>query len=79
MNVEEFAEWLKTFPDQKAEIQVIEHHDRRGYDEQGGYVFEELFDPTKHTEYTDFRNNELVKPDVSYYKKSYLLIGAMNL
>ena len=79
MNVEEFAEWLKTFPDQKAEVQVVEHHDGRGCCEQGGYVFEMPFDPEVHVEYTDFRNNPLVKCTAAYFGKSYLLIGATRL
>jgi hypothetical protein len=79
ITVAEFAEWLLTFPDQGAEIEVVEHRDRGGYECQGGVASEEGFDPSKHLEYTDFRGNQFVKPDSPHFCRRYLMLGGYRL
>lgn len=78
MKVHELAEWLKAFPDQDADVLVVEHSDGYGYYDQGGNACETEFDLEKHVEYTDMRGNQFVTPEKPYYNQRTLLLGAMH-
>lgn len=75
MKVKELIEWLSAFEDQEAEVTVLSHNSNGGYYEQGGTAWEVSFDPDKHTDYTDFRNNPFVKPHSEYYGARFLFLG----
>lgn len=49
MKVHEFIEWLKQYPDQNAEVEVVLHKDARDYYLQGGTASVAAFDPDKGT------------------------------
>jgi hypothetical protein len=51
MTVKELAEWLATFHDQKAIVQVVVHSKGTGYYDQGGTAKVYDFDPNNHTEH----------------------------
>jgi len=78
MKVFELIEWLNQFPDQEADVLIVEHSDGTGYYDQGGNAYEEEFNPEKHAEYIDMHGNPYVTPDKSYYNKRTLLLGAMH-
>jgi hypothetical protein len=56
MNVRELIAWLGT-QDPKATVEVVKHVGGRGYYDQGGTATIVEFDPSKHSDYTDFRGN----------------------
>jgi hypothetical protein len=76
MLVSELIEWLRT-QDQGATVEVIEHEDSHSYYRQGGQAAPVVFDPAKHTEYTDMRGNAFAagKP---YENARTLLLGVHN-
>jgi hypothetical protein len=73
MKVSEFIEWLKT-QDQEAIVSCLVHHGNGSYYEQGGTCEEQEFIP-EHSDYTDFRGNQFVKPGDHRFNKRYLIIG----
>ncbi len=73
MTVFEFIHWLKT-QDQDAIVMCLVHEKSGSYYEQGGTCSQAEFTPD-HSDYTDFRGNQFVKPKASYFEKRYLLIG----
>ncbi len=75
MTVAEFIEWLKT-QDQGATVEVVIANDwSRGY-ECGTDVKRANFDPAKHTDYIDFRENKHVtEPRIK--DRRFLLLGEM--
>lgn len=80
MTVADLIEWLKT-QDQGATVQVVKHSSHgASYYEQGGTATVVEFDPTDvtHHDYTDFRENQYVKPDAAYFNQRYLLLGEHN-
>lgn len=79
MKVSEFIKFLQQFPDQDADVLVVEHHQGRDVYEQGGTAQTVNFDPETHIEYTDFRGNQFVKPTAAYFETRTLLIGAIGL
>jgi len=78
MKVKELIAWLESFEDQDADVLIVEHHSGRGYYDQGGNAYEKEFDPTKHTEYTDFRGNQFVHPGSPWENQRTLLLGAKD-
>lgn len=79
MKVSEFIKLLEQFPDQDADVLVVEHRSGRSPYDQGGTVETVNFDPELHLDYTDFRENPFVKPDAEYFNQRTLLIGVTNL
>lgn len=83
MIVKDFIEWLKT-QDQEATVEVLVHSSGSGYYDQGGNVSVEEFTADeeygcgKHFDYTDFRGNQFVKPEASYYNKRTLQLGTKD-
>ena len=71
MTVRDFIEWLKT-QDQDATVQVLVAERGHGYSEDSASA--EDFTPTLAA-YTDFRGNQFVKPDASYFNQRFLLLG----
>ncbi len=78
MKVRELIQWLGTFEDQDAEVEVVKHSRGTGYCDQGGNARVVAFDPEKHTTYTDLRGNPYVKPDAPYYEARTLLLGEVD-
>ena len=56
MTVREMAEWLLTFEDQDAIVQVIDHDTYGSYYEQGGTCRVVDFDPVDHVDYDGVYN-----------------------
>lgn len=79
MKVSEFIKLLEQFPDQDADVLVVEHHSGRSPYDQGGTVETVILEPELHLDYTDFRGNPFVKPDTEYFNQRTLLIGVTNL
>lgn len=75
MQVREFIEWLKQFPDQDATVEVLHCSPGMPYTQQGGVTDSVDFDPNKHAEYTDFRENPFVKPTEKWFNRRALLLG----
>lgn len=77
MTVAEMAAWLLSLPDQGATVETFVHdsNPRDSYYLQGGTVSKEVFDPEKHSEYSDLRGNQFIKPDAPYYNQRTLFIG----
>ena len=78
MKVHEFIKMLQEFEDQDADVFVIEHYCGTSYYDQGGNVKEVKFNKDDHFEYVDFRGNQFVKPEDSYFNARTLLLGARS-
>lgn len=78
MKVREMIQWLAAFDDQDAEVEIVQHSRGTGYYDQGGNATTAVFDPEKHTTYTDLRGNPHITPDVSYYNARTLLLGEID-
>jgi phospholipase C len=78
MTLAQFIAHIQTLPDQDATVLVVEHHDGRGYYDQGGTAAEVPFDPTKHIDITDMRTNRFAK-GTAVENKHEILIGATGL
>jgi len=78
MTVRQMIEWMSTFEDQDAIVEVVCHSDCGGYYEQGGTVSAEEFNPEQHVEYTDLRGNKFVKESDSYYNRRSVVFGVVN-
>lgn len=57
MIVRELIEWLQKFEDQDATVEVLHCREGNSYYMQGGETVTVQFDPEKHAEYIDMRNN----------------------
>lgn len=73
MKVHELIAWLQAFEDQDAVVKVLHNEGGGGYYAQGGVTREVEFDPEKHAEHTDFRNNPFASEDQR--KRRTLLLG----
>ena len=78
MKVKELIAWLSAFPDQDADVEVVQHTSGTGYYDQGGNARSEPFDPERHAEYTDLRGNPHVKPDAPWKDARTLMLGELN-
>ena len=79
MTVRQMREWMETFEDQDAIVQVVVHSSDGGsYYCQGGSATEDYFNPAEHVEYTDFRGNQFVSEDSAHYNRSYVTFGVYN-
>lgn len=77
MKVRELVQWLAEFEDQDADVEVVSHTSGTGHYDQGGNASLVAFDPSKHADYTDLRENPHIKPDAPYYNARTLLLGEM--
>jgi hypothetical protein len=75
MTVREMAEWLLSFEDQDAIVQIVDHDATGSYYCQGGTAGVQNFDPAEHTDYTDLRGNRFITPDSDHYNQRTLLLG----
>lgn len=57
MTVQEMIQWLSSFEDQDAEVEVVKHSRGTGYYDQGGTARVVAFDPQKHAYYTNLQGN----------------------
>jgi len=57
MTVQEMIQWLSSFEDQDAEVEVVKHSRGTGYYDQGGTARVVAFDPKKHAYYTNLQGN----------------------
>lgn len=71
MNVKEFREFLKQFPDEAIVEVVISEYDRLAYTEEIERKFE-------HWDFLDFRNNQFTNPSDNHFGKMYLILGVME-
>jgi hypothetical protein len=78
MNVRQLSEWLSTFPDQDAEIDVVQNSRGSGYYNQGGYAKIVKFDPQFHLEYTDLRKNQFFPAEHPRKNMRTLLLGEID-
>lgn len=74
MKVAEFIEWLKT-QDQEAEVEILTSCEKSWGHETYNSVSRQVFDPSKHVDYSDFRGNRFVKPTEAHYNKRLLFLG----
>ena len=76
--VKELREWLKRFPDD-TEVEFAVQAPSRGYESYGpvNFISPELDDSNGGDgwEFSDFRNNQFVKPSDPMFGKTYLNIG----
>lgn len=76
MTVREMAEWLMSYEDQEALVQVIDHdYSEGGYYAQGGTAQVVFFNPAEHVDYVDHRGNSFVDPAAPHYNQRTVLIG----
>ena len=78
MTVRQMIEWMSTFEDQDAIVEVVVHNSDGGYYAQGGTANVAEFDPEQHVEYTDFRGNRFVREHEPHYNRSQVVFGVMN-
>lgn len=78
MTVRQMIEWMSTFEDQDAIVEVICHHEPAGYYDQGGTVTIEEFNPDRHVEYTDLRGNPFVHESSPSYNRRSVIFGATD-
>jgi len=78
MTVRQMAEWMSTFEDQDAIVEVVVHSEGRGYYNQGGDAETMEFNPEKHVEYTDMRGNRFVNESAPYYNRRSVVFGVLN-
>lgn len=76
MTVAQLIEFLKT-QDQDAEVLIVEHTDGKGYYDQGGNADEVPFNPEKHVERSDLRDNPFAK-GTAVENTNTLLLGLLN-
>ena len=77
MTVRQMIEWMSTFEDQDAIVEVVVHSSGEGYYEQGGTAQTEEFNPS-HVEYTDYRGNQYIDESEAYYNRRSVLFGVIN-
>lgn len=76
MKLKEFIKFLE-LQDQDAIVEVLVHYNGHGYYDQGGTCTTEYFDPDKHFEYTDFRDNKFAKGK-PYQNDRIILLGSKD-
>jgi len=77
MIVSELIEFLK-MQDQGATVEVVEHKSGKGYYDQGGNANKQDFDPLKHVDYIDLRENPYVKEGDPRHNKRFLFLGEID-
>ena len=75
MTVRQMIEWMSTFEDQDAIVEVVVHSEGRGYYNQGGVADIMEFDPEQHVEYTDMRGNKFVQDSSPRYNRRSVVFG----
>ena len=78
MTVRQMIEWMPTFEDQDAIVEIVSHSSDGGYYELGGTAKTEEFDPDWHVEYTDFRGNKYLNESAPYYNRRSVVFGVLN-
>jgi hypothetical protein len=78
MTVRQMIEWMSTFEDQDAIVEVVCHRNDGGHYEQGGTAQTEEFNPDSHVEYTDMRGNRYVNESAPYYNRRSVVFGVFN-
>ena len=78
MTVRQMAEWMLTFEDQDAIVEVVVHSEGRGYYDQGGNADTMEFNPDYHVEYTDLRGSKFILPIDKNYNRRTVLFGVLN-
>ena len=78
MTVRQMIEWMSTFEDQDAIVEVVVHREGRDYYSQGGTAQTEEFNPDSHVEYTDMRGNNFVNESAPYYNRRSVVFGILN-
>ena len=78
MTVRQMIEWMSTFEDQDAIVEVVVHREGRDYYSQGGEAETEEFNPDYHVEYTDFRNNQYIDENRVNYNRRSVVFGVYN-
>lgn len=74
MKVHELIAWLQAFEDQDAVVKVLHNEGGGGYYAQGGVTNEVEFDPERHIDYTDYRENPFAVGQ-PWAKERTLLLG----
>lgn len=74
MKVHELIAWLQAFEDQDAVVKVLHNEGGGGYYAQGGVTSQIEFDPERHIEYTDYRENQFAVGQ-PWAKERTLLLG----
>ena len=64
-------EWMSTFEDQDAIVEVVVHS------EEGGVSDTMEFNPEQHVEYTDLRGNRFVHEGNPYYNRRSVVFGVL--
>jgi phosphoribosylformylglycinamidine (FGAM) synthase-like amidotransferase family enzyme len=78
MTVRQMIEWMSTFEDQDAIVEVVVHSEGSDYYSQGGNAETMEFDPQRHVEYTDMRGNQFVNESAPYYNRRSVVFGVFN-
>ena len=78
MTVRQMIEWMSTFEDQDAIVEIVCHSEGRCYYTQGGNADAMEFNPEQHVEYTDLRGNQFVRESDPRYNRRSVLFGIMN-
>lgn len=78
MTVRQMIEWMSTFEDQDAIVEVVCHFEGGDYYYQGGNAETEEFNPEQHVEYTDMRGNQFVNESAPYYNRRSVVLGIVN-
>ena len=78
MTVRQMIEWMSTFEDQDAIVEIVSHSNDGGYYQQGGTATVEEFNPDSHVEYTDFRNNQYIDENRVNYNRRSVVFGVYN-
>lgn len=78
MTVRQMIEWMSTFEDQDAIVEVVVHRAGDNYYEQGGSAETQEFNPEQHVEYRDLRGNQFVRESDTYYNRRSVLLGIVN-
>lgn len=74
MKVHELITWLQAFEDQDATVRVLHCEDGHGVYAQGGVTSPVDFDPERHIEYTDMRDNPFARA-YPWANERWLLLG----
>jgi hypothetical protein len=78
MTVRQMIEWMSTFEDQDAIVEVVVHSEGRGYYDQGGNADTMEFNPEQHVDYTDFRGNPFVDESSPHHNRRSVVFGVVN-
>lgn len=81
ITVRQMIEWMSTFEDQDAIVEVVVHRNDGGHYEQGGTATVDEFDPDSHVDYTDYRHNKCIvdyHESSVYYNRRSVVFGVYN-